>query len=294
MRAEPLRVLVTGADGQLGTELAKAAPPHAAVLATNRTSLDIADRAAVDAAVASFRPHWIVNAAAYTSVDRAETERDAAFAVNRDGAANIAWAAARAGARMLHVSTDYVFDGCRSRPYRVDDPPAPVNVYGESKLAGELAVRELLGDRACILRTSWVYAAHGRNFLRTMLRLMSERNEIRVVEDQVGTPTSAAGLASVIYAAMAAGLSGVCHWTDAGVASWYDFAIAIRESAGVRSEDIRRCRILPVRSEEYPTAARRPSYSVLDKSRIRGDLDVPAIDWREALACVLHDGIGRR
>lgn len=294
MTTEALRILIAGADGQVGTELGKAAPPHATVLATSRASLDVTDRAATDAVVAGFRPHWIVNAAAYTNVDRAETERDAAFAVNRDGAANLAWAAARAGARMLHVSTDYVFDGCQSRPYRVDDPPAPVNVYGESKLAGEQAVSEQLGDRVCILRTSWVYAAHGRNFLRTMLQLMRERNEIRVIEDQVGTPTSAAGLASVMYAAMAAGLSGVCHWTDAGVASWYDFAIAIRELAGERSEDIRRCRIRPIRSDEYPAAARRPFYSVLDKSRIRADLDVPAIDWREALARAVHDGAGRR
>lgn len=292
MPSDTLRILITGAGGQVGTELRKAAPPRVTLLALNRASLDVTDRAAVDAAVSGFRPHWIVNAAAYTGVDRAETERDAAFAINRDGAANLAKAAADAGAKMLHVSTDYVFDGRQSRPYRVNDPPAPINVYGESKLAGELVVRDTLGDRACILRTSWLYAAQGRNFLLTMLKLMPERSELRVVEDQIGTPTSAAGLASAIYAAMDASLSGTYHWTDAGVGSWYDFAAAIQALAGARSESVRRCRILPISGDEYPAAARRPAYSVLDKSAIRGALDIPPMDWRKALEDMIQQGLG--
>ncbi len=284
---DSLRILIAGADGQVGSELRKAAPTHVSLLALNRANLDIRDRSSVDSAIEGFRPHWIVNAAAYTDVDRAEAERDTAFAINRDGVSNLALAAAGVGARMIHLSTDYVFDGRKSRPYRTDDPPAPINVYGESKLAGEQAAQEALGDNVCILRTSWVYSAQGRNFLMTMLKLMSSRSEVRVIEDQVGTPTSAASLSSAIYAAIEASLSGVYHWTDSGVASWYDFAIAIRDLAGIRSESIRGCRVMPIRSDEYPTAARRPSCSVLDKSLIRGALRISSEHWRKNLEKVI-------
>lgn len=284
---DSLRILIAGADGQVGSELKKAAPAHANLLALNRASLDIRNRSSVDAAVEDFRPHWIVNAAAYTDVDRAETDRDVAFAINCDGVANLALAAAGVGAKMVHLSTDYVFDGRSRRPYRPDDRPAPINVYGESKLAGEQAAQEALGGDVCILRTSWVYSTQGRNFLLTMLKLMSERREIKVIEDQVGTPTSAVSLSSAVYAAIEASLSGIHHWTDAGVASWYDFAMAIRDLGGARSEGIRDCRILPIRSDEYPVAAMRPSWSVLDKSLIRGALCLPSWHWRQNLEKVI-------
>lgn len=287
--AAPIRILLAGANGQLGLDLARRAAETDGVElhARGRDTLDITDAAAVQQAVEAVRPDWVINAAAYTAVDRAESEPEAAFAVNRDGAANLARAAATQGARMLQVSTDYVFDGELGRPYRPNDTPNPINVYGESKLAGERAVDAALGDHALILRTAWVYAAHGQNFLRSMLRLMAEREELGVIEDQIGTPTSTLGLAETVLAAVRQGLTGTHHWTDAGVASWYDFAVAIRDEAHALGMDTARCRIRPISWEEYPTAARRPANSRLDKSTLREQLGRPGAPWRDALRSTL-------
>lgn len=283
-----IRILLTGAGGQLGREVQAVADARFALLPLDRDGLDITDSAAVDAVVGSFRPHWIVNAAAYTAVDQAESDPDGAFAINRDGPANLARAAKSAGARMVQVSTDYVFGGDLARPYRPDDVTGPVNVYGRSKLAGETAVREILGEEALVLRTSWVYAGHGRNFLLTMLRLLRERSELRVVEDQVGTPTSAVSLAGAVLAAVAGGIVGTHHWTDAGVASWYDFALAIREDGERAGLATSRCRVVPIPTVEYPTPARRPACSLLDKTALRSACGVTGRHWREELREVLH------
>ncbi|AGA33591.1 dTDP-4-dehydrorhamnose reductase [Thioalkalivibrio nitratireducens DSM 14787] len=277
------RVLLTGADGQLGRALQACAGDRFEWLAFNRRSLDITQAAAVTAAVAGSRPDWIVNAAAYTAVDRAETDRDAAFAINAEGAAHLARAAARSGARMAQVSTDYVFDGTAARPYRPDDTTGPLNVYGSSKLAGETFTRDILGDRALIVRTSWVYAAEGHNFLRTMLKLLRERDTLRVVEDQIGTPTHAASLAAAVVASIEHQGSGIHHWTDAGVASWYDFAVAIQEEALRNGFDVAGCRVEPIPTREYPTPAARPPCSLLDKDSLRALTGNDGRHWREEL-----------
>lgn len=277
------RILVAGAGGQLGIALQQQMSRGVELLAPDRGRLDITDAGAVTEAIRDFRPDWIINAAAYTAVDKAESEPEAAFAINRDGAANLARAAGEVGARMVQISTDYVFDGTLARPCRPDDPVNPVNVYGESKLAGEIATREILGDDLLILRTAWVYAPHGRNFLTTMLRLMRERSELKVVEDQVGTPTSALTLSSTILSALEKEITGTHHWTDAGVASWYDFACAIRDLATEAGLKLGVRRVLPITTADYPTPARRPACSLLDKQSLRMAIADDGMHWREAL-----------
>lgn len=259
-------MLITGSGGQLGTELAGTAPPGAELVRTDRAELDITDRNSVLEFVKEIKPDLIINAAAYTAVDKAESEPDLAFRINRDGAAHLAQAAKKAGARIIHVSTDYVFDGRQGSPYKPDDKPNPLNVYGESKLAGERAVQEITEGRGLIVRTAWVYSAHGHNFVKTMLRLLRERKEVRVVCDQIGTPTHARGLADALWRfAGRADLHGIYHWTDAGVASWYDFAEAVR-SCRLRREPRQDVGLLyPIPSSQYNTPAVRPAYCVLDK-----------------------------
>jgi dTDP-4-dehydrorhamnose reductase len=251
--------------------------------------LDITDAAAVDNRVDETRPGVIINAAAYTAVDRAEEEPHRAFAVNRDGVAHLAQAARDSGAALIHVSTDFVFDGTKSRPYLTADKPNPQGAYGASKLAGEVAVREAMGGRALIIRTAWVYSAHGNNFVKTMLRLMNSRDGVRVVDDQIGSPTWACGLARFIVHAAERGLRGIYHWTDAGTASWYDFAVAIREEALALGLLSRKVPIRPITTEEFPTPAKRPSYSVLDKSASRGICALDAQHWRESLRQMLSE-----
>jgi dTDP-4-dehydrorhamnose reductase len=281
-----LKALVAGAGGQLATELVAFRPIGWTVEAISEADLDIRDAAAVAAAVARSKPDVILNAAAYTAVDRAETDADTAWAVNRDGAANLARAAASVGARMAHVSTDFVFDGEAGRAYRPDDATAPLGVYGASKLAGEIAVMEA-APNALILRTAWVYSPHGGNFLKTMLRLMRERGEVRVVADQVGTPTSAATLAEALWGLVLADAAGTHHYTDAGVASWYDFAQAIGEDAHAIGLLPAAPRVLPINTADYPTPARRPAFSVLDKTSTWKILGRPSPHWRAALRATL-------
>lgn len=285
------RVLITGAHGQLGGELASTAPEAAAVKACTRSELDIADPASIHRVVDEHRPDWIVNAAAYTAVDRAESEPDEAFRVNADSPAELAAAARRAGARMIHVSTDFVFDGERGRAYEPGDETAPMNAYGRSKLAGEQRVREALGDDATVIRTAWVYARGGRNFVNTMLRLMAERDEVRVVADQIGSPTWARSLAEAIWAIITGSSApgGTYHFTDAGVASWYDFAMAVREegqAAGVLSDP---ADVVPVTTEEFPTPAGRPHFSVLACRLPPGLEEYRRRHWRAALRRMLAD-----
>mgnify|MGYP003650609475 CR=1 FL=1 len=283
------RILVVGAGGQLGRELVRTAPTGVVCESVTRAQLDIADRAAVDACLAKFAPSQVINAAAYTAVDKAETEPEAARRGNAEGPGNLAQACARSNIRLLHVSTDFVFDGTASVPYTPDVEPAPLGEYGRSKLAGEQAVMAALPG-ALIMRTGWVYSAFGNNFVKTMLRLMGERDALSVVAYQVGTPTWANGLAAALWAATARpGLSGVYHWSDAGVCSWYDFAVAICEEGLAGGLLHKAVSVRPIPTAEYPTPARRPSYSVLDKSASWSALELEGTHWRRQLRAMLSD-----
>ena len=283
------RVLVLGAGGQLGRELLLTADPQTECIALTRRELDIGDAGAVATRLEALAPQVIINAAAYTAVDAAEDDALAAQRANAVGPANLAQSCRDLGVRLLHVSTDFVFDGRSSRPYPTDAVTAPLGQYGHSKLAGEQAVSDTFSD-ALIMRSSWVYSRFGANFVKTMLRLMSERDELAVVADQVGSPTWARGLASALWAAAARpGLRGIYHWSDTGQCSWYDFAVAIFEEASVLGILDRAVKISPITSSEYPTAAARPRYSVLDTTRSRQDLGLVGVQWREQLRNMLVD-----
>ncbi len=285
-----MRVLLAGARGQLGFELTRRVPPGVELVAVDIGELDITSREAVLEYCRQTCPDLVINAAAYTAVDRAETEPDLAFAVNAAGAAHLAEGIQGGSGRLLQVSTDFVFDGSAGRPYRPDDPTAPLGVYGASKLEGESRVRALLGDRVLIVRTAWLYSVHGANFVKTMLRLMREKGRVQVVCDQVGTPTWAGTLAEAIWALVEKPVFGrILHCTDAGVASWYDFAVAVGEEAWKLGLLAARPEVLPIPSCRYPTAARRPAYSVLDKTETWDLLGRPAGHWRAALRRMLEE-----
>ena len=283
------RILITGAAGQLGRELQRTAPADLEVIALTRESLDITSAEQVRALFATTFPDLVINAAAYTAVDRAESEPEKAMAVNCDAAANLARACAESGARMIHVSTDFVFDGSASSPYAPEAATSPLGEYGRSKLAGELAVTAALPD-ALLMRTAWVYSTFGGNFVKTMLRLMAEREELSVVADQVGTPTWARGLAQALWQAVELpDLVGTHHWTDAGVCSWYDFAVAIAEEAMELGLLEAMPTIHPIPGSAYPTPARRPAYSVLDKDSTWRALATEGLHWRVQLRRMLQE-----
>lgn len=284
-----MKVLITGSAGQVGWELQRAKPGGVTLLAMSRAELDITDRQQVARVMAEAKPDWVINASAYTAVDKAESEPELAAAINAQGAGNLAEIAAEQGAQLVQISTDFIFDGCNSSPYQSSDATNPLGVYGATKLAGEQQVQAVFGDDALIIRTAWVYSAHGNNFVKTMLRLMAERDVLGVVQDQVGTPTWAAELANVIYRAVANDLRGVFNWTDTGVASWYDFAVAIEQlgrQAGLLTEPTR---VNPIPASAYPTPAARPAYSVLDKDSLRKAVNYTGLHWRVALEQMLKD-----
>jgi dTDP-4-dehydrorhamnose reductase len=284
-----VRVLVTGANGQLGRAFVAAKPAHAHLIALTHGELDIADERATDERIAASRPDVIINAAAYTSVDRAEREPEKARRVNVEGARNVATAAQRTRARLVHVSTDYVFDGEASTPYRPDARTNPLNVYGRTKLDGEQAVRSCAPERSMIVRTAWLYAGAGVNFMRTILNRLRDNGEAHVVADQIGTPTSASSLARVLWRVVELGeLSGIHHWTDSGVASWYDFAVAIAEegvAAGLLPDSVA---VGPIGTVDYPTPAVRPRFSVLDKSSLVQATGLRPPHWRVSLRAELR------
>lgn len=281
------KVLITGAGGQLGRELQASCPNNVTAVFLDRSQLDITDAKTVQAMLALQQPALVINAAAYTAVDRAEQEAEQARRINTDGAKQLASACAEVSARFVHVSTDFVFSGNASAPYRVDDATGPLSVYGDSKLAGEQQARQANPD-TIVVRTGWVYSRFGANFVKTLLRLMAERDTLTVVDDQVGTPTWAAGLAQSLWAI---GLnntsSGTYHWSDAGVCSWYDFALAIAEEGQQLGLLTNAVTVNPIPATAYPTAATRPAYSVLDKSRCWNELNLPATHWRVQLRSML-------
>jgi dTDP-4-dehydrorhamnose reductase len=285
-----MKVIITGANGQVGRALLRSVPAQVDAIGRSHEELDIGAAQSVMGSIQSQRPDLIINAGAYTAVDKAESEPEAAERANTAGPHNLAVAAAAVGARLLHLSTDFVFDGMASKPYGTDAPTNPQSTYGRTKRGGEEAVRRELPERSVILRTAWVYAAEGNNFVRTMLRVMAAKGAVRVVADQIGTPTAAHSLAEVIWALAARpDVSGIYHWTDAGVASWYDFAVAIAEESvviGLLPADVR---VDAIATEEYPTAAKRPSYSVLDKRSLLAKLTVSARHWRSNLRTVLRE-----
>lgn len=284
-----LKALITGARGQVGSELQATVPGDWQVVPCSSLELDVTRRNVVRSVILRERPDVIIHAAAFTDVDGAEQEADRAEAVNAQGAANVAAMAQEAGARMIYISTDFVFDGALGRPYLPEDPPRPLGVYGRTKLAGERAVLDRGGERSLVLRTAWVYAARGRNFVRTMLELMKTERSVGVVSDQIGTPTWARPLAQALWnAAAQPELSGIVHWTDAGVASWYDFAVAIQEEALALGLLSRAVLIHPLKTSEFPRPARRPSFSVLDKSTGWSALGGPAAHWRSNLRGLLR------
>jgi dTDP-4-dehydrorhamnose reductase len=284
-----LKILVLGGGGQVASAVAACAPAAHGVLVKTRRDVDVADQGALDAAVAQSGADWIVNGAAYTAVDRAESEAAAARAVNDTAVGTMARAAARSGSRLLHLSTDFVFDGAANRAYLPGDAPNPVSVYGASKLGGER--QALLHDpRTIVLRTAWVYGSTGKNFALTMLRLMREQSEVRVVCDQIGTPTWATGIARCIWGLIDLGAApGIYHWTDLGVATWYDFAVAIQDEALARGLLTRAAPIVPISTADYPTPAKRPAFSVLDSGSTRALLPGLGRHWRHHLGTMLDE-----
>jgi len=283
-------VMITGAAGQLGYELQRTAPKGTPVVAVDIEQLDLTAPDAVEAFVAAHQPSVIINGAAYTAVDRAEEQPTLAYAVNVAAAATLAQSAARHGARMIQISTDFVFGGATGRPWRPDDMTAPESVYGTTKRDGERAVLDALGPQALVIRTAWLYSAHGGNFVKTMLRLMRERDDVRVIADQIGTPTWANSLARTLWAAVARPhVAGVLHWTDAGVAGRYDFAVAIQEEALALGLLTRAVPVSAITTDDYPTPARRPSYSVLDKTDTTRALGETPRHWRANLRQMLGE-----
>ena len=294
-----MKILLFGASGQVGAELRRSLAPLGEVVLTTRSGMlddgaacEVADFASPDSLadlVARIAPDAVVNAAAYTAVDRAEDDHAAAFRVNAEAPRAIAAACAKRNALLVHYSTDYVFDGSGKRPYREDDATAPLGVYGASKLAGEHAVRDS-GARHFIFRSAWVYAAHGKNFLLTMLRLAKERDELRVVADQVGTPTSAELIAYATATAIRSPRgSGLWHLTASGQASWHEFAEAIMREAHALGLIARVPRIVPIATADYPTRAARPAYSVMDNSAFQRDFGIELANWYEGMVQVLDE-----
>lgn len=273
------KILITGAFGQLGTELSALLPD---AIKTDRDTLDITNADAVKRFVDKNQIETIVNCAAYTAVDKAEDDFDTAQKINVVGPRNLT----NTGAKIVHISTDYVFDGTGHVPYKTTDKTNPLSVYGSTKLSAEYNVLDKADNAAIVIRTAWLYSPYGNNFVKTMLRLGKEKQDINVVYDQIGTPTYAADLAKAIVAIlpqMNKNNSGIYHFTDEGVCSWYDFATEIMTMAGLK------CNVHPIPSSEYPTRATRPPYSVLDKSKIKRVFGVEIPHWRKSLQVCLKE-----
>lgn len=280
-----IKVLVTGANGQLGSEISKISGEFSDIefAFTDVGELDITNPEKVAAFLAGFKPHFLVNCAAYTAVDKAETDISTATLLNATAVGILAQQSAKVGCKMIHISTDYVFDGNGPRPYREDDRVDPQSVYGKTKLEGELLCQKY-NPESLIVRTSWLYSAFGNNFVKTMVRLGTERSELGVIADQVGTPTNAADLARAILTIISSVasdetkfISGVYHYSNEGVASWYDFTKAIFDITGID------CLVKPIATEDYPSPVKRPPYSVMNKSKIKLIFGLQIPHWRDSL-----------
>jgi dTDP-4-dehydrorhamnose reductase len=281
---EKKKILVTGANGQLGKELQVCASldtsssPYEFIF-LSREDLPIQDAERTSRFIEQAQPAYFINCAAYTAVDKAETEKDLAFAINGDAVGSLAAACKQAGARLIHISTDYVFDGHSAIPLKESDPTGPINIYGASKLKGEhLALQQ--NENTVIIRTSWVYSEFGNNFVKTMIRLMQEKEKISVVDDQIGSPTYAANLAGVVLQIVTGGkfVPGIYHYSNEGQISWFEFALAVKELT------LSHCIVSPVSTAQYPTPAKRPHYSLLDKGLIKRTYGMTPPGWRHSLA----------
>jgi len=292
-----MKILVTGQGGQLAWELEQTTPNNVDLIALSQNQLDITDRDTVFEIIQEQKPDLIINAAAYTAVDKAETEPEVAFSVNAKGSENLALACKKYKANLIHISTDFVFDGTKTTPYTNSDRTCPINVYGESKLVGDQMVSKILGSQSVVIRTAWVYSANGNNFVKTMLNLMREKDELGIVYDQVGTPTWAKGLARMIWSLIQSHSfndnvndeSLMLHWTDAGVASWYDFACSIQELALNKGLLKNAIPVRPISADAYPTPAKRPNFSVIDKSKSESISKYSTIHWRKQLSDMLDE-----
>jgi len=279
------KILVTGAKGQLGSEINKISGQFAEMeyCFTDVAELDITNPEKVAELISEFQPEFLINCAAYTAVDKAETDLAVATLLNATAVGILADQSAKIGCKIIHVSTDYVFDGNGPRPYREDDPVDPQSAYGRTKLEGELLCQKF-NPESLIIRTSWLYSAFGNNFVKTMVRLGNERSELGVIADQIGTPTNAADLASAILTIISSVKSGeksfvagIYHYSNEGVASWYDFTKAIHEIAGIS------CKVLPIETKDYPLPAKRPFYSVMNKGKIKKEFGIEIPYWRDSL-----------
>ena len=289
------RILILGASGQVGRELQRSFAGMGKTIALDRSEVDLADREQIRAVFRTVNPSVVLNAAAYTAVDRAESEEDLAMAINAQAPGALAEAARRLDALLVHYSTDYVFDGSKQSPWVESDAPGPLNIYGKSKLAGERAI-EQVGGRYLIFRTSWVYGPHGHNFLKTMLRLGGERDRLTIVDDQIGAPTTCIAIADATREIVTGALdgrfggteawSGLYHMTCGGKTSWFGFAQRIFATAGASIEK-RAPELIPIRSEDYPTPAKRPRFSVLSNDKLQRQFGVTLPDWTTALEEVL-------
>ena len=279
------KILVTGANGQLGMELQQLSSsyPHFEFIFTTREELPLDDFEGINKFIAHHQPHYFINCAAYTAVDKAESEKALAYKINAEAPAIIATACRKNAVRFIHISTDYVFNGMGKTPYKEDDATDPVNLYGDSKLEGEKKVM-LVNPESIIIRTAWVYSEFGKNFVKTMLRLMADKDQINVVSDQAGTPTYAADLAEAILYIISSQQwkAGIYHFSNEGNITWYDFAVAIKELSGSS------CKVIPISTAEYPTPAKRPVYSVLDKTKIQQTFGISVKDWKTSLAICIE------
>jgi dTDP-4-dehydrorhamnose reductase len=284
-----MKILVTGADGQLGTDLCELLRTQShEVVAPGLDELDFLKPDTIIQQVEHHQPDWVINCAAYTQVDQAEQDADVAFAINRDAAATLARTVKENAGRLLHISTDFIFDGNQQAPYKEEAEAKPLCVYGQSKWEGERAVLEI-DPGVLVVRTAWVYGVHGANFVKTILRLAGERQELKIVADQLGTPSWTQDIASVLLTLMNQQAHGIYHYTNEGQASWYEFACAIVDEARSAGFKLVVEEVLPIPAEEYPTPAERPKYSVLDKSKISPLLDQPIPQWRTSLKKMLEE-----
>jgi dTDP-4-dehydrorhamnose reductase len=284
-----IRVLVTGDGGQLAFELKRSVPDGVEVGFFSAEQLDITNDVDVLREVKRFRPNWVINAAALTNVDLAEDEPEKTALVNTQGAINLANVAKQSNARLVQVSTDYVFSGGSNEPYAVEDNAGPLSVYGRTKNDADKHVLSILGADVFVVRTSWVYSKHGHNFVKTIVGLCNKLDKLSVISDQLGTPTCASTLAAMIWQGIAQNISGIWHFTDAGIASWYDFAVAIQDIAFDLDLIGNKIPILPIISTEYPQKAARPKYGILDKSKTWRELNVPAKHWHHVLENMMQE-----
>ena len=280
------KLVVIGKSGQLAWEIARLVPE---VVCLGREDVDITSSEDIAAKLDKVKPDAVINASAYTAVDKAESDEENAYLLNQTAVANLATYCKSHNVFFVHVSTDYVFNGEKGSPYTVDDAIEPQGMYGKTKAAGEAEVTSVLPAASAILRTSWVYSSHGNNFVKTMLRLMAEKPQLGVIDDQIGSPTWAKGLARACVEAASHRTAGIYHWSDEGVCSWYDFAIAIQQLGLERGLLEQAVPVKPIPSSAYPTPAKRPHYSVLDKTLTRETFTSPLNHWREQLSAMMDE-----